>query len=95
MIENLHRDFVRSISSHRHIRHARSIGTILAFEVNTGSDTSYFNSIKKKIYSYFMKRNILLRPLGNVIYILPPYVITEEELKHIYSAITDFLSELG
>ena len=95
MIEGLHQDFLRQIQSNPHVKSCRSLGTILAVEINTGSDTSYFNSIRKKIYTYFLERNILLRPLGNVVYILPPYVITEEELSAVYSAIKEFLNELG
>jgi adenosylmethionine-8-amino-7-oxononanoate aminotransferase len=41
-----------------------------------------------------MRKNILLRPLGNIIYVLPPYCITADELKHIYSEIELFLNQL-
>lgn len=95
MIEHLHRLFVDEIRLAAHVKDARCLGTILAIEIDTGSDTSYFNSIKKRIYSYFLERDILLRPLGNVIYVLPPYVITESELGKIYKAIKDFLKDLG
>ena len=67
-----------------------SLGTIAALELNTG-ETSYTNAIRKTIYSYFLEHNILLRPLGNVIYILPPYCITNDELDLIYDHINNFL----
>jgi adenosylmethionine-8-amino-7-oxononanoate aminotransferase len=95
MISKLHVDFRNRIRSNKHVKDARALGTILAIELNTASDTSYFNSIRKKIYSFFLERDILLRPLGNVIYILPPYIITEKELKVVYDAIEDFLDTLG
>ena len=94
-IERRHQQFLGEIRSARHVRDSRSLGTILAIEIETGSDTSYFNSIKRKIYSYFLDRNILLRPLGNVVYVLPPYVITESELEKIYGSMKDFLIDLG
>lgn len=72
------------------IKNIRSRGTILAIELKTGEETSYFNETRKKIYPYFLERNILLRPLGNVIYVLPPYIIINEELNFVYSAIEDF-----
>ncbi|HEY5826380.1 MAG TPA: adenosylmethionine--8-amino-7-oxononanoate transaminase [Cyclobacteriaceae bacterium] len=72
---------------------ARSLGTILAIELNTKAKTSYFNLIRDKLYSFFLERNILLRPLGNVLYFLPPYVITQSKMDIVYNAIEDFLRE--
>ena len=69
------------------------LGTVLAIEIKQ-QNTSYFNDLKFKIYNYFLERNILLRPLGNVIYIFPPYVITKEELTTIYTAIQSFIKKL-
>jgi adenosylmethionine-8-amino-7-oxononanoate aminotransferase len=90
----LHQHFAQSIKGHRHVKEARCCGTILAIELKHEEETSYSNSIRKKIYPYFLQKNILLRPLGNVIYILPPYVIKEAELKTVYSAIGEFLETL-
>jgi adenosylmethionine-8-amino-7-oxononanoate aminotransferase len=94
MIETHHKDFSQRIASHRHVLNARSLGTILAIELKTPEGTSYFNEIRKWSYKFFLDRNILLRPLGNVIYVLPPYVIKEDELKIIYSCIAEFLDSL-
>ena len=72
----------------------RCLGTILAIEIRTGQDSSYFNKVRDRILPYFLQRNILLRPLGNVIYILPPYVIQEHELSEIHNHIEEFLKEI-
>jgi len=82
------------MNSHPALIEARNIGTITALEVKTASNTSYFNSLRDKIYNHFISRNILLRPLGNVIYILPPYCITQDELNYIYSEISLFLNQV-
>lgn len=71
------------------------MGTILAIELNTAEGSSYANALRKTIYPYFLERNILLRPLGNTIYVLPPYVITSQELRFIYDAIGSFLETVG
>jgi adenosylmethionine-8-amino-7-oxononanoate aminotransferase len=92
-ISRSHADFVMKIHNHRRVRDARSLGTILAVEVEAG-ETRYDNQIADDMYSYFLDRGILLRPLGNVIYTVPPYIITEEDCQRIYSAITDFLDQL-
>jgi adenosylmethionine-8-amino-7-oxononanoate aminotransferase len=56
-------------------------------EWETGDNTSYFNRLRDKLYQYFLAAGIILRPLGNVIYILPPYCITNAELNYVYSKI--------
>jgi adenosylmethionine---8-amino-7-oxononanoate aminotransferase len=94
MIEEYHKKFTLQIAVHKQVKHARSLGTILAIEVATREGTSYFNAMNKRIYAFFLKRNILLRPLGNVIYVVPPYAITKDELRTIYSAIGEFLDSL-
>ncbi|HOX82853.1 MAG TPA: adenosylmethionine--8-amino-7-oxononanoate transaminase [Chryseolinea sp.] len=91
-IASQHEHFKEKIKNHKVVKEARTLGTIIAIELITQAGTSYFNDIRKKIYPYFLERNILLRPLGNVIYILPPYVINEEELKEIYTCIEEFLA---
>jgi adenosylmethionine-8-amino-7-oxononanoate aminotransferase len=92
-ITRSHADFVTAIRNHSRVRDARSFGTILAVEVEAG-ETRYDNRIAADMYRYFLDRDILLRPLGNVVYTVPPYVITDEDCKRIYSAITDFLDQL-
>jgi adenosylmethionine-8-amino-7-oxononanoate aminotransferase len=93
-ISELHSAFVNRISNHEKIADARSLGTILAIELRTEEGSSYSNDLRKKIYPFFLERDILLRPLGNTIYILPPYVIEEWELNVVYSAIEEFLDTL-
>lgn len=89
-----HKSFLERIKDHDRVRTVRSLGTILAIEVEAG-DTGYENHIAKTIYSYFLERNILLRPLGNVIYVLPPYVIGDAECRLIYTCIEEFLDQLN
>jgi adenosylmethionine-8-amino-7-oxononanoate aminotransferase len=45
--------------------------------------------MRPKLYHFFLERGVLLRPLGNVIYVLPPYVISEAELNRVYDVILD------
>jgi adenosylmethionine-8-amino-7-oxononanoate aminotransferase len=92
LIGQSHLAFISKNKNHKAIKSIRSLGTLLAIELQTGDGTSYFSEARKKIYPFFMERNILLRPLGNVIYILPPYVIKQEELDYIYDTIGDFLN---
>jgi adenosylmethionine-8-amino-7-oxononanoate aminotransferase len=93
-ISRLHEGFREAIRNNKHVKEARCCGTILAIELKHEEGSSYTNSIWKKIYPYFLERNILLRPLGNVIYILPPYITGDDELKILYSAIEKFLETM-
>ena len=85
--------FVSRIKSHPAVRDARHLGTIAALEIAAFEDTSYFNEARHKLYPFFLERDILLRPLGNVLYVLPPYVITDEELDKVYTAIIELLDQ--
>lgn len=87
MIAANHRRFCNRWQGHAKLVRCDSLGTILVLEYRTDADTSYFQPLARKLYSFFLKRGLLLRPLGNVLYILPPYCISEEELEFIYDQI--------
>jgi adenosylmethionine-8-amino-7-oxononanoate aminotransferase len=79
--------FCERIISKSWIQDARFLGTVMAIEFKTDSATSYFNNLRDQLYQYFLSKDILLRPLGNIIYLIPPYIITNEELERVYTAI--------
>jgi adenosylmethionine-8-amino-7-oxononanoate aminotransferase len=93
-IANNHKQFALKIKDHPKIKTTRQTGTILAMEWETGTDTSYFNSLRDRLYNYFLDAGIILRPLGNILYILPPYCITDDQLSYIYDKIESALEEL-
>jgi adenosylmethionine-8-amino-7-oxononanoate aminotransferase len=64
----------------------RILGTILAFELNTGKD-EYINEVSAAIMGNAMLNGIYLRPLGNTVYLMPPYCITTEQLNMVYKFI--------
>jgi adenosylmethionine-8-amino-7-oxononanoate aminotransferase len=88
---NSHSAFKTRIVNYPFIKQVRQTGNIIAIELNTKETTSYFNSIQKTAYDYYLSKGIFLRPLGNVVYIMPPYCITQQELQNVYSAIEDSL----
>ncbi len=88
-----HSAFVQSIASHASVSDVRQTGTIVAIALKT--DTGYLSSIRDKAYNYFIERGILIRPLGNIIYLLPPYCISKEDLEYIYAAMLQFLDGLA
>jgi len=95
-ISTRHTAFAQSIQNHIFIKEIRQRGTILAIELNTAENSSYFNSIQTVAYQYFMNNGVFLRPLGNIIYVMPPYCITDAELDKVYEVIKtslDYLSQ--
>lgn len=88
-----HSVFVGQISGYATQLLARQCGTILAIEWKTENATSYFNPSQALLYDFLLERNILTRPLGNILYLVPPYCISEEDLAYIYQCIFDFISE--
>lgn len=91
-ITQQHHLFLQKIKSHKALIDARQLGTIIAFEIKTGEQTSYLNSLAEHISEFFISRGIILRPLGNVMYILPPYCISNNDLEYIYNATEEFLN---
>lgn len=94
-IEKRHAEFLQFIQNHPSVAEVRMRGTILAVEFKTGEQTSYFNHLRDQLYQFFLDRQLLLRPLGNVIYILPPYCITDEQLNLVYQAIEEALDQFS
>ena len=53
-----------------------------------------FRNMRPKLYNFFLDRGVLLRPLGNVVYVLPPYIISPEELNNVYDVIQEAIETL-
>ncbi|TAL58942.1 MAG: adenosylmethionine--8-amino-7-oxononanoate transaminase [Bacteroidetes bacterium] len=93
-IAKRHEQFSKRIKGNKAIKEIRGIGVIFAIELKTSDETSYFNSIRDKAAKFFLDKGILLRPIGNVIYLVPPYCISDKDLDYIYTSIEEFIREL-
>lgn len=87
-------EFLTKLKSTTKIENLRQQGTVVAFDVKTDANSNYFNNLRDFLYDKFIARGILLRPLGNTVYILPPYIITKEQLQEVYSVIDEVLAML-
>jgi adenosylmethionine-8-amino-7-oxononanoate aminotransferase len=90
-IEKVHAARLPAFVTHSVVADVRRIGTIAAIELKV-PDAGYLSSLRPRLYDFFLNRGVLLRPLGNVVYILPPYVITPEQLNFVYDTIHDSLA---
>jgi len=75
-------------------RNIRRKGTIAAFEFGP-DDASYMSDLGPRLLAFFRERDLLLRPLGNTIYVMPPYCIGEADLDRIYEAIDEAAKVFG
>jgi adenosylmethionine---8-amino-7-oxononanoate aminotransferase len=90
-IERVHAARLPAFAANPGVADARHIGTVAAIELKV-PDAGYLSSLRPRLYEYFLSRGVLLRPLGNVVYILPPYVIAQEQLNFVYDVIQDSLA---
>lgn len=89
-ISRIHAKRLAEIKDHPAVGDVRSIGTVAAVELKAG-DAGYMSRLKPKLYEFFLNAGILLRPLGNVVYVLPPYVIAPGDLNCVHDKIVESL----
>ena len=92
-IGKIHAERLPALKKHPAVGDVRSIGTVAAIEIKTG-DAGYLSKLRPFLYGFFLEKGVLLRPLGNIIYVLPPYVITASELHYVYDVIQEALNAL-
>jgi adenosylmethionine---8-amino-7-oxononanoate aminotransferase len=93
-IEQMHRERAAAWKNHPAVGDIRIIGTVMAIELEA-SDPGYFSQIRPALYQFYLSRGILLRPLGNVVYVLPPYVISEADLRRVHDVIGESLDRVS
>ncbi|MET0308421.1 MAG: adenosylmethionine--8-amino-7-oxononanoate transaminase [Sphingomonas sp.] len=79
---------IARLASHPNVQNPRHHGTIAAFELGSG-ESRYLSDLGPKLLAFFRERDLLLRPLGNTIYVMPPYCIDDADLATIYRAISE------
>ena len=86
-IHESHLAFQQKIKEHPKVKTTRVLGVIFALEIKTEGQESYYGNLRNKLYNFFIENGIILRPVGNIVYILPPYIITQEQLNKVYQTI--------
>ena len=91
--EARHRPALEQLSNHPRVKQVRCLGTMAAFELEAGA-TSYLNPVGHQIQRLCLEQGVFLRPLGNVVYLLPPLTISEPQLQRCYDALAEALQQL-
>ena len=90
----LHTERLDRFREDKRFANVRQIGTIAALDI-VASDAGYMANIGPLLYQSFRARNLLVRPLGNTIYMMPPYCSGGSELDLVYEAIGEIADEIG
>ncbi|SOD96484.1 adenosylmethionine--8-amino-7-oxononanoate transaminase [Spirosoma fluviale] len=91
-ITTSHAVFAKKLTTYPTVENIRQHGTLLAFDLKAGEQTSYFNNIRDTAYNFLLDRGVLMRPLGNVLYMMPPYCTTDEQLTYTHEQIEKLLA---
>jgi len=86
-----HLVFQETIKNHPKVIATRVLGTIFALEIRKENEETYYGTMRTKLYNFFIENGIILRPVGNIVYILPPYIITDAQLQKVYEVVENAL----
>jgi len=89
-----HMAFMEEIIQHPRVRTARVLGVIFALEIEREGEEAYYGGFRNRLYDFFMANGVVMRPVGNIVYILPPYIITDAQLERVYLLIKEALAEV-
>lgn len=82
----MQQDRLDTLGAYAHFDNPRRLGTVAAIDLKT-SEGGYLDTLSPRLTAFFRERDVLLRPLGNTVYVMPPYCITREELTRVWDAI--------
>lgn len=95
-IVRMHQEAAQELENHTLLSDLRTMGLVLAMDVQTSfQDYFYNNPVRDVLYQEFIRRGIVIRPLGNVVYVLPPACITHDQLNSIYTAMHEVFDDLN
>ncbi|WP_242182955.1 adenosylmethionine--8-amino-7-oxononanoate transaminase [Sphingomonas sp. CARO-RG-8B-R24-01] len=83
------------LAGHRNVRAARTLGTIAALDLVDPAGGGYLSTLGPALLKRFRDADLLLRPLGNTVYVMPPYAIEADDLDRVYAAIGEAADALG
>ena len=83
------RDRLATLAGLPNVLQARRLGTITAIDFRDPAESGYLSPLGPRLLAHFQKRDLLVRPLGNTVYLMPPYCITDADLDSLYESIAD------
>jgi len=74
------------LADHPALTNARRLGTIAAVDFD-GARSGYLSGLGPRLLAFFRERDLLIRPLGDTVYVMPPYCIEGDDLNRVWDAI--------
>ena len=84
-------DVLHRLAGLPNVSNARQLGTIIAVDIAAGQGLSYLSPLAPEMLQHFREHRVLLRPLGNTLYIMPPYCIGKEDLARLHDVAADVI----
>lgn len=94
LLAALHEERLERFRGDKRFTDVRQIGTIAALDI-VAKDAGYLADIGPRLYRGFLARGLLIRPLGNTIYLMPPYCSTAGDLDQAYDAIDELAGDVA
>ena len=92
-MEDHHINFLGELDPSR-TKRPRVTGTIAAFDLKTEGPGGYFDRIGDEVKRRTLSKGLLLRPLGNTVYLMPPYCLTNDERSEMYEGVIELIDEV-
>ena len=89
-----HQAFASKMDKHPKVARTRTLGVIFALDLEVPDTGEYYGSIRNELYKYYISHGVILRPVYHTIYVLPPYIITDEQLDKVYHIIEESIEHL-
>ena len=89
-----HQAFASKMDKHPKVARTRTLGVIFALDLEVSNTGEYYGSIRNELYKYYISHGVILRPVYHTIYVLPPYIITDEQLDKVYHIIEESIEHL-
>lgn len=85
-LNSYHLEKLKTFDNNNLVKNARVLGSIFAIDFAVEQE-GYLSNIANDLYNFYLQNGVLLRPLGNTVYIMPPYCISQKSLDKIYDTI--------
>jgi len=89
-----HLAFKQRVEKHPRVKTARVLGVIFALEISRDGAEEYYGGFRNRLYDFFISKGVIMRPVGSIVYILPPYIISDEQLQEVYAVVEAALEEV-
>ena len=89
-----HLAFKERVEKHPRVKTARVLGVIFALEITRQGAEDYYGNFRNRLYDFFISKGVIMRPVGNIVYILPPYIISDYLLANIYETVEEALEKI-